>query len=198
MAAADPDEAEVGVHEQMPQGYRFVPKGNVYITKNCRKQTHEAKKRLYVVLDKRNKPIGLRCPVYIHDAVMEQNLATAAQRATAVQKRDTAIEEGFEEVMLKLFPKIPKATIPQILKHSLKKHSGRVGRSGSKTLEDRVKLAVRAHIRHVHTNYDQLLKQGVPRLDARGKVCKQRSKFSRPFYSCLGSHCAPKTAQKGI
>jgi len=31
-------------------------------------------------------------------------------------------------------------------------------------------LAVRAHIRHVHTRYDRLLAHGVPRLEARALV----------------------------
>ncbi|KAK4138133.1 hypothetical protein BT67DRAFT_346259, partial [Trichocladium antarcticum] len=177
----DLDEREVRADQPMPTDYKFVPKGNVYITKNCRKETHAANKTLYVVLDKRNKPIGLRCPIPIHDSVMHKNLATATQRAMAVQKRDTAIEDGFEEAMLKLFPKTPKESIPQILKHSLKKHSGRVGRTGSKTLDDRVKLAVRAHIRHVHTNYEQLLRRGVPRPDARAQVWDKLNETAREW-----------------
>jgi hypothetical protein len=178
-ATIGPDEPEVRAHGPMPKGYRFVPKGNVYITKNCRKKTHDADKTLYVVVDKRDKPLGLRCPAYIYHAVMREHKATAEQRAAAVQKRDAAIEESFEEAMVTLFPKIPKAEIPQILKHSLKKHSRRVGRTGTVALHDRVKLAVRAHIRHMHTDYDQLLKQGVDRATAREKVWARLNEVAR-------------------
>ncbi|KAK4124047.1 hypothetical protein N657DRAFT_547818, partial [Parathielavia appendiculata] len=146
----------------MLKGYRFVPKGNVYITRHCRKRTHEADKTLYVVVDKKdkkdNKPLGLRCPAHIYHAAMREHATTAAQRADAVQKRDAAISENFESAILKLFPKIPMTEVPQILKHSRKKHSWRVGGTGTVALHGRVKLAVRAHIRHLHTNYDQLLK----------------------------------------
>jgi len=165
----------------MPKGYVFVPKGNVYITKNCRKETHKAEKTLYVVVDKRNKPIGLRCPADIHNTVMSQNKATATQRAEAVQKRDAAKEDTFEDAIVKLFPKIPKVEVPQIVKHSLKKHSRRVGRTNKVALQDRVKLAVRAHIRHVHTDYDQLLKQGASRAVAREKVWERINEVARQW-----------------
>ncbi|KAH6841184.1 hypothetical protein B0I37DRAFT_386327 [Chaetomium sp. MPI-CAGE-AT-0009] len=179
--AGDQDEPEVLAHEPMPKGYRFVPKGNVYITKNCRKKTHEAERTLYVVINRKGKPTGLRCPAYIHNAVMTENKATAAQRAEAVQKRDAAIEENFEEAIVKLFPKIPKSEVPQILKHPLKKHSRRVGRTGTVALQDRVKLAVRAHIRHVHTEYDELLKRGASRLAAREKIWDRLNEVARQW-----------------
>ena len=166
----DHEEREVRFHDPMPKGYSFVPKGDVYITKNCRKTTHEAGKTLFVVVDKKNRPIGLRCPTYIFDAVKTQSKATATQRAEAVKKRDAAIEDNFEEAVVKLFPTIPAAEVQQVLKHSLKKNSRRVGRTSKVALHDRVKLAVRAHIRHMHTDYDKLLKQGMSRQVAREKI----------------------------
>jgi len=39
-----------------------------------------------------------------------------------------------------------------------------------------VDLAVRAHVRHAHTNYDELLMAGTDRLDARAQV---REKIDR-------------------
>lgn len=165
----------------MPQGYTFVPKGNVYITKNCRKKTHEAERSLYVVLDKRKKPVGLRCPTSIYEIVVSQDQATAPQRAEAVLKRDAAIEDNFEEALLGLFPKMPKTEVPQVLKHALKKHSRRVGRTSRVCLQDRVKLAVHAHIRHVHTDYDQLLKQGSNKSQARQEVWDRLGEVARQW-----------------
>ena len=177
----DPEEPEVRMTDPMPKGYRFVPKGDVYITKHCRKKTLDAGKALYVVLDKKNKPIGLRCPAYIHKQVLDQSAATATQRAEAVQKRDAAIEEDFGEAILSLFPNIPKADVQRILKYSLKKHSGRVGRTGKVELQNRVKLAVLAHIRHVHTDYDKKLAQGVSRDDARAQVWERLNIIARQW-----------------
>ncbi|KAK3301633.1 uncharacterized protein B0T15DRAFT_318671 [Chaetomium strumarium] len=194
VASADPDDPEARVDDPMPRGYRFVPQGNVYITKYCRKLTHDAQKTLYVVLDDRNKPIGLRCPIHIYETVRSQNKTTAAQRAVAVQKRDAAIEEKFEEALLKLFPDIPKAEIPLILKHALKKHSRRVGRAGKLALQDKVKLAVRAHIRHVHTDYDMLLKQGTSRPVAREKVWGRLNEIARQWGGRLLKTMTPTPA----
>ncbi|GAB1320861.1 hypothetical protein MFIFM68171_11071 [Madurella fahalii] len=167
-----PHEPAVRASDPLPKGYRFVPKGKVYITKHCRRQTHDARKTLYVVLGggKTNKPVGLRCPAYIYHSVMCQHKATAARRAAAVQKRDAAKEGGFEDAIVELFPDIPRGEVPRIVKHALKTHSRRVGRAGAVGLEERATLVVRAHIRHVHTDYERLLKQGVGRLEAREEV----------------------------
>ncbi|KXX74642.1 hypothetical protein MMYC01_208143 [Madurella mycetomatis] len=176
-----PPEPSVRASDPLPKGYRFVPKGNIYITKHCRQQTHEARKTLYVVLGDggTNKPVGLRCPAHIYRAVMDQHRATARQRAAAVRKRDAAKEGDFEDTVTKLFPDIPREEIPRIVKHALKKHSGRVGRTGTVGLEERVTLAVWAHIRHVHTDYERLLKQGIGRLEAREQVWDRVNEMAR-------------------
>jgi hypothetical protein len=64
----------------------------------------------------------------------------------------------------------PKADV--IAEHACKKYSGRVGRSsGAKGFEQKpIELAVRAHIRHEHTNYDELLMMGWDRYDARQEI----------------------------
>lgn len=98
-----------------------------------------------------------------------------------MQKRDAAIEEDFGEAILSLFPNIQKADVQRILKHSLKKHSRRVGRTGKVVLQNRVKLAVLAHIRHVHTDYDKKLAQGVLRDDARAQVWERLNTIARQW-----------------
>jgi hypothetical protein len=71
-----------------------------------------------------------------------------------------------------LFPGCPIQEQRAIADHACKKYSGRVGRSAAaKELEaNAVELAVRAHIRHVYTRYDELLARGVAREDARARV----------------------------
>ncbi len=39
-----------------------------------------------MVIDKHKKPLGLRCPAPVYEAVLEDHRATAASRAAAVQK----------------------------------------------------------------------------------------------------------------
>ncbi|KAK4639806.1 hypothetical protein QC761_711620 [Podospora bellae-mahoneyi] len=166
----------------VPPGYRHVPKGNIYITKNCRLLTHAAKQPLYVVVDKRNRTLGIHCPDRIYRQVLSSYHETAPKRAQAVQKRDALIEDKFEAIILKLFPKTPKASIPVIVKHAVKKRSGRVGRSTKiGELEDKVMLAVRAHIRHVHTDYEMLLREGVNREEARQRVWERVNEVAREW-----------------
>lgn len=59
-----------------------------------------------------------------------------------------------------------------IAQHTAQRGSGRVGRSaaGREADERAVRLAVIAHIRHEHTNYDDLLMKGVSRDDARQMI----------------------------
>ncbi|KAK4465693.1 hypothetical protein QBC42DRAFT_336096 [Cladorrhinum samala] len=186
-------EHEVRRSAPMPDGYTFVPKGDVYITKNCRKQTNEANKPLFVVLDKKGKPLGLRCPTYIHEAVLRQHHETAPKRAAAVQKRDTAIQEQFKEALLKLYPKIPHNIVRGLVEHALKKHSGRVGRTETISIERKVLLAVLAHIRHSNTEYDKLLKGGMSKEEARKKIRPKIIEVAKQW----GGQCSvPKSKAK--
>jgi hypothetical protein len=79
---------------------------------------------------------------------------------------------AFARRMGELFPGCPPVERAAITEHACRKHSGRVGRTAAaKALEeDAVLLAVRAHIRHVHTPYDRLLARGRDRLEARAEV----------------------------
>ncbi|KAI9713882.1 MAG: hypothetical protein M1820_000612 [Bogoriella megaspora] len=57
-----------------------------------------------------------------------------------------------------LFPKIPEDDLKAILKRAFAEGTGRIGTVQSMSLSRRVQLAVTAHIRHVHTDYDSILR----------------------------------------
>lgn len=71
-----------------------------------------------------------------------------------------------------VYPYCPRGRGKVIAEHACRKYSGRVGRSAAaKTLdESAVRLAVTAHVRHVETNYDELLMRGFERWEARDDV----------------------------
>ena len=71
-----------------------------------------------------------------------------------------------------LYPKCPAGQEKKIAEHACQKYSGRVGRTAAaKTFDETtVKLAVIAHIRHVMTDYDELLLKGCERFEAREAV----------------------------
>ncbi|CAN8096935.1 unnamed protein product [Discula destructiva] len=157
---------------RIPTGYAFVPKGNVYLTGSCRKQTQATSQPVYLVVNGSEKQIGIAVPIAIHQDVQQKELETRAARASNVDRRDNSIKNGFEKVVLEEFPRLPREELPKILDKALEKGAGKVGRTGQ--LEDRKKaqLAVRAHIRHCHTHYDRILKG--PRVGSSGKNMARR------------------------
>lgn len=98
--------------------------------------------------------------------------ARRAQAAVLRQGEDREFIQALAEAVLKLYPACPLTEAKAIADHTGLRGSGRVGRSAAGQAFDSgaLELAVRAHIRHAHTNYDQLLMQGTDRLDARALV----------------------------
>ena len=99
--------------------------------------------------------------------------ALARQRAAAYRDRvDARYAAAFARRLGDLFPGCPRRERQTIAAHACQKHSGRIGRSAAAKQFDiaALELAVKAHIRHRHTSYDELLAQGVDRLAARATV----------------------------
>ncbi len=97
------------------------------------------------------------------------------RRAQAVLRRAELDQEYirlFAARVRELYPRCPAGREQAIAEHACRKYSGRVGRSAqAKDLDEKaVDLAVRAHIRHAETRYDDLLAKGRDRLDAREEV----------------------------
>jgi len=90
------------------------------------------------------------------------------------QELDAEYVGAFARRVGELFPGCPTEEQQAVAEHACQKYSGRVGRSAAaKELEPKaVELAVRAHIRHVHTGYDELLAGGLPRHEARTLVAE--------------------------
>ena len=163
-------EPVVDVRTPMPKGYGFLKKGNAYRTGLCRRLTHAEGKTLFVVTQKRT-PIGLRAPKSILGKVFQEDHATRDSRRAAVERRDEATQDEFRDAILAQYPRIPADSAAAVLRHTLRKRSGRVGRTGTLALEAKARLAVAAHVRHCHTGYDEFFKrEGVSRDEAREKV----------------------------
>nr|VFJ47961.1 MAG: hypothetical protein BECKFW1821A_GA0114235_10185 [Candidatus Kentron sp. FW]VFJ51680.1 MAG: hypothetical protein BECKFW1821B_GA0114236_10103 [Candidatus Kentron sp. FW] len=101
--------------------------------------------------------------------------ARARRRGREAVRRELLDQEyvkRFAARVGEIYPSCPPNTAVGIAEHACLKYSGRVGRSAdAKALDvDAVRLAVVAHVRHVHTRYDRLLAEGYERLDARDEV----------------------------
>lgn len=115
--------------------------------------------------------MGIRVPVHVAAHVRALNTETANSRRLAVVKKDSALEAKAHSELLRQFPQIPKEYVVPVLKHTLAKRSGRVGRSRTIPFEECIKLAVRAFARHRCTEYDQLWrKENLDVSEAREKV----------------------------
>ncbi|KAI1407401.1 hypothetical protein F5Y13DRAFT_206441 [Hypoxylon sp. FL1857] len=162
----------VSIDTPMPRRYMFLRKGDTYKTLNCRKKAHAEGHDVYIVHDSKNRRIGIRVPLAIYDSVQEKYKQTRESRAAAVHKRDKKMEVDFRNSVLRQFPLIPASSLLEVVRHATKKHSGRVARTGKLDLAKKAQLAVRAHIRHRHTDYDDLLAKKASRDEARGQIFK--------------------------
>jgi hypothetical protein len=105
---------------------------------------------------------------------------------------DSKLESDARETLMRMFPKIPEESVQPVLDHTLKKRSGRVGRSKTRPFDECISLAVRAHIRHHHTNYDTLLQhQSMNWRDARERVGGQVNKIVNAWGAAVETNTGP-------
>jgi hypothetical protein len=111
------------------------------------------------------------------------------QRARAAVRRESEDQSYVTAVVAAIraqFPGCPADEAARIAEWTCRKHSGRVGRSAAaKSLDpEALRLAVIAHIRHEHTDYDRRLTRHGDRLlarqEIRGALERVREKWERP------------------
>lgn len=161
-------------------GLVLLPSGDTALTRRAVARSS----RSAVVLEfsrarKRNERQG----VLVEESAIEQaeseNASDEARRRVQRQQRQVrgeAVEReyrvAFAARVLELFPGASREQAEAIAVRACEKYSGRVGRSAqAKALaKDAVTLAVRAHVRHAHTDYDRLLNEGREPAEARASV----------------------------
>lgn len=101
-----------------------------------------------------------------------QRAMVRERAAIARQAEDCEFVSSFCQAIIHRYPQCPPSEAREIAGHTGRRSSGRVGRSAAGRALDpaALDLAVIAYIRHKHTNYDELLMRGVPRLEARGVI----------------------------
>jgi len=102
------------------------------------------------------------------DVRARQRERDAGRRA----REDVALRDAMVASLRRLFPGAPADELAAIAQHTSERGSGRVGRSaaGRDLDEQALRLAVIAHLRHCHTDYDLQLMQGVTRDAARAHI----------------------------
>jgi hypothetical protein len=99
----------------------------------------------------------------------EKRAKSQAKAAARRKEKNAEFAGKFAEKIGILYPGCPADERVSIAQHACTIGSGRVGRSASgQQLDDEaIKRAVRAHIRHVHTDYEQLMNGQDRRCSAR-------------------------------
>ena len=158
----------------------FLPSGDAALTRRASKYS---KLRAVVVRFSRARNRYERQGVLVDEDALARAevecLADADARSRARERRaereatiDARYRTDFAAQIRALYPACPEAESLTIAEHACAKYSGRVGRSAAaKRLEaEAIDLAVRAHVRHVHTRYDELLLDGWDRHEARWEI----------------------------
>ncbi|KAB2574159.1 hypothetical protein DBV05_g7153 [Lasiodiplodia theobromae] len=182
MAPRPGQEREVNQRVPVRPDYVFVKKGDQYITRHCRQLTKEMGKDLFVVVDDKRRSLGLRVPKHIHSTVLAADAATKADRLAATAARDSRLLANARSTLLRLYPATPADAVDDIVAHTFRKHSGRVGRAGDMELDEKVTLGLRAHVRHKYTDYDRLMRhEGLDKDEARRRIAHEVDEVVRKW-----------------
>ncbi|TPG34193.1 DUF2293 domain-containing protein [Mycolicibacterium hodleri] len=158
----------------------FLPSGDAALTRRAKKLSRLS--AVVVRWSARRNRYERQGILVENDAVeraAQQCLTDAdsrAERRGRDQVRRAAVDERFKvqfaTAIRDQFPGCPPVRADAISYHAAVRGSGRVGRTAAaRALEpEAVRLAVSASVRHVDTDYDDLLMAGVDRIDARHRV----------------------------
>jgi hypothetical protein len=173
----------------------FLPTGDAALTRRARK--HSALSAVVLKFSRARRRYE-RQGLLVEDEALQKAEAECladgevrARRNEREMERRAELDERYVQEFAKrvreLFSNCPAGREQQIAEHACRKYSGRVGRAAAaKGLdEEAIQLAVRAHIRHRETNYDELLGKGLFRGEARARV---RDRVEEVCARWRGSH----------
>ena len=148
----------------LPKGWDILPRGDALLTKRVRRNPYWIIKRK---TGKYSENVGTAAIAFIIQQAFrelggEEGAAKRRQKQLLSQeKREAVVTEKLREAILRCFTKIPKNDLSQILQIS--RSRGAVGTAqwlyfttyneAPESFDRAAYLAVRAHIRHNHTNY---------------------------------------------
>lgn len=149
------------------EAMEVLPSGDVAMTR--RTQTLSGRLAALIAWSPKSNRWERRGTLAEPEAIREARRQCAEDAGARERAREVAAarREGeqqaylvaFRAAVLTLFPGCPRAEAAEIAAHACEKYSGRVGRTArAKALDDEmVRLAVIAHVRHLHTSYDETI-----------------------------------------
>ncbi|MFV9634401.1 DUF2293 domain-containing protein [Mycobacterium neumannii] len=158
----------------------FLPSGDAALTRRAKKASRLS---AVVVRWARRRHRYERQGVLVESAAIEQAARECLSDADLRARRrdrdrirradeDVRFQGEFAAAIREQFPGCPPDRAEAIAMHTAARGSGRVGRSAAarSLAPEAVRLAVAASIRHIDTEYDDLLMSGVDRDSARARV----------------------------
>ena len=158
----------------------FVPAGDACITRRASK--HSALRFVVVKWSRARKRyerqgilVQQKALELAEEECLEDSDAREVRRRRDALRRselDAAFVDAFARATRERYRSAPPEVERAIAEHACERWSARIGRTAAaRELDPRaIDLAVQAHIRHLHTRYDEILGSGVDRDTARGMV----------------------------
>ncbi|KAL4975494.1 hypothetical protein BDW66DRAFT_137397 [Aspergillus desertorum] len=174
----------ISFEAKAPPGYTFISAGDPFFTTTCKERCRRDGLKVYAVsttphlhthgLSQHVHRIGYHFPsAVVADVCMNHGLYLTetgkavtprsimghkASRKLIDSDSQITINTEARDVLKDLFPNIPDNDLNQIIKTAFQKGQRKVGTAVELPLARRAQLAVVAHIRHIYTDYDRLLK----------------------------------------
>ncbi|KAL4774772.1 hypothetical protein BDW60DRAFT_214723 [Aspergillus nidulans var. acristatus] len=174
----------ISFEAKAPPGYTFISAGDPFFTTTCKERCRRDGLKVYAVsttphlhthgLSQHVHRIGYHFPsAVVADVCINHGLyltetgkavaphsirAHEASRKLTDSDSQITINTEARDVLKDLFPNIPDNDLNQIIKTAFQKGQRKVGTAVELPLARRAQLAVVAHIRHIYTDYDRLLK----------------------------------------
>jgi hypothetical protein len=158
----------------------YLPRGDAAVTRRARRHSERS---AVVVRFSRARKRYERQGVLVEAAALERAEAESAADAAARDRcaqharaanetKDARLRDDMAHEIRRLFPGCPAERAAEIAAHTARRGSGRVGRSAAgRALEPRaLELAVAAAVRHLDTDYDEVLAETGDRAWARMMV----------------------------
>jgi hypothetical protein len=162
---------------EVPHGWEFLPCGDAYVTRQVKQGPHWVLKGRFNRRGGYTPVLGAYAPTEAIAAARVRAQQTEEQRAPIRERsrtrRDQAEERyraEFAEACLRFLDFAPEhqelacSIARRATEQACEKHSGRVGRTSRLELDQKAELAVRACIRHAHTDYEEYLVGKLPEM----------------------------------
>lgn len=145
-------------------GYGRVSVGNAFITRNVRKMTLEEGYDLYELMT----PSGyknctsldaLYAPISIIQTVQNLSQESAEKRQRARERSEAKERKQAWQSFDKLFPRMPENEREAVFARAFEKRSGRIGHKKGFSMDSKVDLATRAHVKYRYTNFESIVEE---------------------------------------